>query len=69
MLTYNRETSYSNLLPRERNSKIFFNPESIEWFIEDHAFLPSYDLAPSSPTFPDTKKDRKRDNFAGGGAW
>ncbi len=27
-------------------------PESIEWFIEDQGFLPSYDLAPSPPPPP-----------------
>ncbi len=27
-------------------------PESIEWFIEDQAFSPSYDLAPPAPPLP-----------------
>jgi hypothetical protein len=30
-------------------------PESSEWFIEDQAFSPSYDLAPFLPPSPDNK--------------
>ncbi len=39
-----------NILQRQktlpRDSRL---PENIEWFIEDHAFSPSYDLAPPNP--------------------
>ncbi len=32
---------------------------SIEWFLEDQAFSPSYDLAPPPPPFPVSKLDRQ----------
>ncbi len=48
-------------------------PESIEWFIEDKAFSPSYDLAPPPPPplrpaiskldWPHTGRLRKKDNL------